>query len=404
MSLTQSSSSTITRYHWWAFLACWLGGVFDGMDSTLMSVVLPVAIGDLTGNPDPAAIAGTGSVVNCLFLLGWTVGGILFGWVGDRYGRLKSMMISILLYSLFTGLAGLSQDWTHLAACRFLTGLGIGGELVSIATFLTEVWPAASRAVAVAALITSYQAGVFLAGLLHFGVPDWRWTFGVGALPALLVVLLRLTLKESDRWEAAHQQEPARLQDHAKPLWIGALAFAGLLVGYWASLSWVPTWIHQLPGTPESARSLATMALAVGAVGGCLLAGPMCQTLGRRWTLMLSSVGCWGASVWLFGSHTQFSPAIYGHNALLGLATGLTQAALYVYLPELFPTRIRATATGFCLNAGRIVTAGAVLVSGVLVTALGGLGSAATAFALSYLVTVLAVLLGPETRHRPLLD
>lgn len=205
MSALTTSAHRITRYHVLVFIGCWLGGMFDGMDSTLMTVVLPSAIGDLVHSMAPEVIGHYGSLVGSAFLFGWMLGGVLIGMVGDRLGRIRSMILSITLYAVFTGLSGLSQTWWHLALCRFLTGLGIGGELVSITTFLAEVWPERSRAVAIGVLITSYQAGVLVAGTIVKFFPFWRTVFFIGALPAILTVLLRLTLRESERWMESKQ-------------------------------------------------------------------------------------------------------------------------------------------------------------------------------------------------------
>ncbi|MEB3206137.1 MAG: MFS transporter [Vampirovibrionales bacterium] len=425
--------SELSRYHLLVFIGCWLGGIFDGMDSTLMAVVLPVAVSHLSGSEDKAIISQIGSWITALFLLGWTLGGILFGWLGDRYGRVKAMAGSILLYSVFTGLAGLAQNWPELAACRFLTGLGIGGELVTIATFLTEVWPARSRAIAIGLLITSYQAGVFLAGGLHYLLHDWRITFFIGALPALLVVLIRTTLKESDRWlsvmhqprhpQPETQKTPERglhletepsgvfktlLQPkYRRSLWVGCLLFGALLIGYWASLSWIPTWIQSLlpfesDGSHE--RSLATMSQAIAAIMGCSAAGILSDRFGRKLTLAVGMLGSLVASIWMFGGTTVFSSLIYLQSAALGFFIGLVQATLYIYLPELFPTRARASGTGFCLNAGRILTSAAVLVMAPLVTLLGGYGPAALAFSGVYGLGAITLLFARETRGQALLD
>ncbi|MDX2084440.1 MAG: MFS transporter [Candidatus Melainabacteria bacterium] len=411
--------SGINRYHLLVFLGCWLGGIFDGMDSTLMSVVLPVAIGDLIGARDPQSISQVGSWVTTLFLVGWMLGGLLFGYLGDRLGRVKAMMLSILLYSLFTGLSGLVDRWELLALCRFLTGLGIGGELVTIATFLTEVWPSRSRAMAVGTLITSYQGGVFLAGSIHYVFEGWRTVFFVGALPALLVLFLRMTLKESDRWLMAQSEaHPSKTTsdglwrrlfqpEHRRAVVVGSLAFGSLLVGYWASLAWIPAWVQSLIDAQQlqgltHARSLATMAQGLAAMVGCTVAGWLCDRLGRRWTLSVAALGAFFASALLFLGNTTFSTIIYGQSAILGFFIGLLQSGLYIYLPELFPTKIRATGTGFCLNAGRLVTAIAVFNVGPLVGLFGGYAAAAFAFSLAYLVTCAAMLLGQETRHRPL--
>ncbi|MCX5920104.1 MAG: MFS transporter [Candidatus Melainabacteria bacterium] len=409
-------------YLFWVFLGCWLGGIFDGMDSSLMHIVLPDAVGELVGKSVGTAVTSqVASWVSTLFLLGWMLGGIIFGRLGDTLGRVKAMVFSILLYSLFTGLCGFAHSWQELAAYRFLTGVGIGGELVSIATFLSEVWPKKTKAIAIGCLLTSYQVGVFLAGGLNFLLHDWRQVFFVGALPALLVLFLRLFLKESPLWVAtqeAHAHTELLVDESGDPiapptLWqtlqekgqmrsivVGSLAFTGLLVGYWASLAWIPMWIHSLENVPANAKSLATMVQGSVAILGCLMGGPLCDWLGRRWAIALGGIGCFGASAWLFLGHSgAFSPSVYWGSGVLGFFIGLLQSSLYIYLPELFETKIRATATGTCLNLGRLVTAIAVLFMGVVVLGLGGYGNAAFAFGFSYLVGSLAMIWAKETKH-----
>lgn len=420
----------ISLYHWMVFIGCWLGGIFDGMDSTLMSVVMPIALANLTGTTDKAVLGPIASYVGCLFLLGWMAGGVLFGMIGDRLGRVKSMIFSILLYALFTGLAGFAQNWPQLAICRFLTGLGIGGELVSISTFLAEVWPARSRAIAIGVLITSYQAGVFIAGGINTLIQDWRTVFFIGALPAVLVIFLRLALRESEQWVAAkarHERETTShwrrmfAREHARSLLAGSLIFGGLLIGYWASLSWIPFWIQDiLPGGGQgNERGIATMYQGVAAVVGCCLAGVFSDWLGRRTTILFSYLGCFAASALLFLTNSAFSTTIYWESALLGFFIGLAQAVMYIYLPELFPTLIRASATGFCLNAGRLVTALSVFFVGDVVQwimkeqlgetlfgqpQMSAYATAAFLFSLAYLIAVAAAFIGAETKGRALLD
>ncbi|MCX8051798.1 MAG: MFS transporter [Chlorobi bacterium] len=407
-----TTSQRITRYHLLVFLGCWLGGMFDGMDSTLMTVVLPSAIGDLTGSMSPENVGHYGSLVGSMFLFGWMTGGIVMGMIGDRLGRVRSMIISISLYALFTGVAGLSQTWWQLGICRFLTGLGIGGELVSITTFLAEVWPERSRAVAIGVLITSYQAGVLIAGTIVKLVPFWRTVFFIGALPAVLTIFLRLALRESDRWieSKEHRGEDYRLlaelfsREHRRNVAVGATAFGALLIGYWASLSWIPAWIQTffVPPDGSSQRALATMWQGLAAVVGCSIAGWLADRIGRVPTIALSFSGCFLASALLFLTNERFSSIIYAESALLGFFIGLAQAIMYVYLPELFPTRIRATAVGFCLNAGRLSTAVAVLFVGVIVQTLGGFAQSAMLFACAYLVAVAATFWARETKGTPL--
>ncbi len=422
----------IGKYHLLVFFGCWLGGIFDGMDSTLMSVVMPDAIKALVGSSDKAVIGPIASYVTSLFLIGWMLGGVIFGIVGDKLGRVRSMVFSILLYAIFTGLAGLAHSWHQLAACRFLTGLGIGGELVSISTFLAEVWPSRSRALAIGVLITSYQAGVFIAGSINTLFHDWRTAFWIGALPALLVIFLRMAMRESDRWMEAREKRMKQTQEvsHMKELFqsrnlrgllVGGLAFGGLLIGYWASLSWIPLWIQDLLQTTGTGneRGIATMYQGVAAMVGCSMAGVFSDWIGRRPTIILSSLGCFAASALLFLTNTSFSPLIYWECALLGYFIGVIQSAMYIYLPELFPTLVRASGTGFCLNVGRFVTAVAVFYVGDLIKLivkndlgqalfgnpqLSAYGVAAFLFSIAYAASVGAAVFGEETKGRPLLD
>ena len=422
----------ISRYHWLAFFCCWMGGIFDGLDSTLMSVTMPLALGELVGSTDKVVVGPIASYVTSVFLVGWMTGGVLFGVVGDKLGRVKSMIFSILLYAIFTGLAGFTHNWQQLALCRFLTGLGIGGELVSISTFMAEVWPSRSRAIAIGVLITSYQAGVFIAGSINTLIHSWRTVFFIGAIPALLVIFVRMALKESDKWMAArkhHQQHAERVshwkhlfhRSHLRSLLVGGLIFGGLLIGYWASLSWIPLWIQdmlQTSGTGNE-RGIATMYQGVAAVLGCCIAGVLSDWLGRRATIMFSYLGCFIASALLFLTNIQFSPIVYWECAILGFFIGLAQAIMYIYLPELFPTLIRASATGFCLNVGRFVTAISVFFVGDLIRFIlrnhvafhllgqpdmSGYAVAAFLFSLAYLIAVAAALFGTETKGKALLD
>jgi MFS family permease len=256
-----------------------------------------------------------------------------------------------------------------------------------------------------------------LSGIITNFVHDWRLVFFVGAAPALLAIVLQTKLHEPEKWQADKAKQSASEAsasplaqlfgpDTRKNVFIGSLAFGALLIGYWASLSWIPTWIHDLLGESGTGteKSIATIYHAVAAVLGCLASGVLANAIGRRGTIMLSGVGAFVASALLFLTNSAFSDIIYWQDAMLGFFIGLMQAVMYIYLPELFPTRVRATAVGFCLNAGRASAAVAALYVGSLVAFFGGYAEALMAFSVPYLVILIAAWIGRETRHEVLPD
>lgn len=252
---TMSSKSAwwlqVTGYQWLVLLACYLGNLFDGLDSSLFHPIAAVAVSELLGTKDLAQVSPvSGNIVFC-FLLGWAAGGFLFGMLGDRIGRAKALTLSILIYAIFTGLCGLVQSWEQLAVCRFMTALGIGGELIVGTTLLAETWSGTHRAKAVGFLTTAYQLGFFMAGLANqiIAKGDWRILFFIGILPAITVVFIRAKVKEPEQWEKATLSE-SKKREHA-PIselfkthyWVHvavASTFTGtLLVAYWASTFWL---------------------------------------------------------------------------------------------------------------------------------------------------------------------
>lgn len=407
------TDGSVTTYQWMVFAICWLSGIFAGMNANLFSLMLPQAVQEVGGTMDRAAVSQIGSYILSLFLIGWMSGGLIMGMVGDRFGRVKAMTISILLYSVSTAMASFAETSWFLAFCRLLTGIGVGGCMLSISVMLTENWPSKSRAIAIGALITSYQVGVFLSGVISTFIPHWREAFAIGAIPTVLAFVSQTKLREPKEWLNKVQKEKASFLLHIKSLFgaehkrnviVGSMAFGGLLVGYWASIAWVPTWIQDIVESSSSGseKSTATMFHAFAAIGGCFFAGWLANRCGRLPVILISCAGAFIVSAWMFLGFSEFSTAIYWLHGLLGAFIGIAQAVLYIYLPELFPTSIRATAVGFCLNCGRLVTAVAVLFVGLLVPLLGGYAFALFSFACVYLVAVGSSLIGNETRGKAL--
>lgn len=398
-----------SAYQWTVFFVCWAAGIFAGMDANLFSLMLPQAVRDVANTTDSATVSRIGSFVLSLFLFGWMLGGMAFGVIGDRFGRVKSMAASIAIYSLFTGLAFFAVSPMHLALCRFLTGVGVGGCMLCMSVLLMENWPSRSRAVAIGALIASYQVGVFLSGVIGSFFSEWRETFVIGACPLVLSVFVLWQLRESATWAKDRESQSksfiAQLQgifgsDHLRNVIVGGMAFGGLLVGYWASVSWIPTWIHELMhgSSQGTEKNFATMLHGVAAIVGCFVAGWLANRHGRLRVIMIASLGAYVASAIMFLWVQEFSAIVYVLYAALGMFIGMFQAILYIYLPELFPMAIRGSAVGFCLNCGRIVTVVAVLFLGMLVSLFGGYALALFAFSCLYLLGCFAAITGTETR------
>lgn len=419
----------VTRYQWIVLLVAWLGWVFDSMDATIYALVLHPSLEDLLQSTGPHAastetIGWYGGLIFSVFLIGWAIGGVLFGMLADRYGRTKTLMATILVYATFTGMAALSQEWWHLAIYRFLTALGIGGEWAAGAAIVAETWPEEKRAKAAGILQSAWAVGFFLAAVLNLLLRgySWRALFLVGILPAFAALLVRIWVKEPERWTQAHAQElkngttpvmtlPALFRgDLARVTWVGTgLAFVAVF-GLWGVTSWLPSLVRALPdlqGVPPDAIagsvSYAIMALNAGALFGYLWFGPLADRFGRRPVFALMCAGSL-AMVPL----TFFAPHSYAHVLLLLPVLGFFSNGIFagfpIYLPELYPTRLRATGSGFCFNAGRILASAGPFLTGLLVAALGGFGRAASAIALVYLLGLLILVFAPETKGRPLPD
>jgi len=239
----------LTRYQWYVFALASMGWLFDTMDQNLFTISRSVTMSDLLPNLSQVEQTRYGTLATSLFIVGWATGGLVFGKIGDKLGRAKTMALTVLLYALCTGLSGLTRTWGQFAAARLITGLGIGGEFAAGAAFVAEVMPQAARAKALGALQALSGVGNIMAAIL-FGIITphlgWRWLYFVGAFPALLAVIIRLSLRESDRWTAARES-------------VGGDAVAQHQFGRVSDLFRIPRWRR---------NSFAGLALAVAGVIG----------------------------------------------------------------------------------------------------------------------------------------
>jgi MFS family permease len=419
----------ITPYQWLVLFVAWLGWVFDAMDATIYAIVLHPALhellagGAVAGPVSDQAIGWYGGLIFSIFLIGWAIGGISFGIVADHLGRTKTLIATILIYAIFTGLAALSQEWWHLAVYRFLTALGIGGEWAAGAAIVAETWPEEKRAKAAGILQSAWAVGFFLAAIANLLLKDhgWRTLFLVGVLPAFVALLVRWWVKEPDRWVRAHDHDMSaraglfHLAELFAPslrraTWIGSILAFVAVFGLWGATNWVPTLIRGLPDLQgENAAALAQyvsyaiMALNLGALCGYIGFGPMADRFGRR---PIFGLMCAGSLIML--PLVYLMPRTYLEFLVLLPILGFFNNGIFsgfpIYLPELYPTRLRATGAGFCFNAGRVLASASPFLTGTLVAALGSFNKAAATIALIYLLGLAVLPFAPETKGKPLPD
>jgi MFS family permease len=357
-----------------------------------------------------------------VFLIGWALGGVIFGVLADRFGRTRILIWTILVYAVFTGMAALSQTWWQLAVFRFITALGIGGEWAAGAALVAEVWPESKRTKAAGWLQSAWAAGFFLAAFINLVLSKagWRPIFVIGVGPALVAVVVRLWVKEPERWVSTKEQDRSATSSSRSKLaalfqpgrlratLVGSgLAFVAVF-GLWGATNWTPTLIRSLPdlahknlASVNAAVSYATMLLNVGSLAGYLSFGPLAAKFGRKPTFALM---CLGSLVML---PTAFLfPRSYAAVLVLLPALGFFNNGIFsgfaIYLPELYPTAIRATGAGFCFNVGRVLASTGPFLTGYLVQELGTFGRAASAIALVYLLGLCILPFAPETKGQPL--
>ncbi len=381
---------------------CFLGSAFGGAISALMSTYLAVAVKELEGQPTPGHLNYIGAYVNSVFIFGWVAGGFSWGLISDRIGRKTALLLAIFNSGLFTLLAGFMPYWSDVVFCRLVSGFGVGGVLVISFTYLSEVWPEKSRAAVTGILSISFPVGVFSAGMISYIAASWREAFFIGAAPLLLAIAGYRFIAESAPWlqhrsKTFEQPAPVRLllsRQNRRALAGGAIIFGAMLIGLWAIFSWLPTWVQSLfAADANKERGLSMMFMGMGGLVGGFFSGWLLKVMSLRYSLITCFAMCALFSFILFKTNHSFSDIIYVEIVVLALFFGLSQGILSIYIPLLFPTAIRASATGICFNAGRLFTAVAVLFVGILVSALGGYGNAIFIFSLVFVIGLVTVLI-----------
>jgi MFS family permease len=438
----------LNGYQWFVLVVAALGWLLDCFDQQLFVLARQPAMRELLpGDPSQATIDRFGTYATSIFLMGWGIGGLIFGVMGDRIGRAKTMIITILMYSIFTGLSAISRGFADFVAYRFLTGMGVGGEFAVGVALVAEVMPDRARPYCLALLqalsavgnISAALVGMWMASLVEREVIQsvWRPMFVIGAVPAVLALIVRWRLKEPERWQqAAHEDAVARklgsyreLFNH--PLWrlnalIGlALAFSGI-VGLWGIAFFTFDLVanvlrdqfsaqglsgKSLDGAVAHWKSVASMMMNVGGAFGMYGFAVLAQRMGRKPTFAICFIAALISTAGVFYFFNEFHQ-IFWMVPIMGFCILSLFAGYAVYFPELFPTHLRSTGTSFCYNVGRFVAAAGPFLLGTLIAFYAErTGTANTAAPLRYagltmcgifLLGLLVLPFAPETKDKPL--
>jgi MFS family permease len=502
---------------WMALWAALLGWMFDGFEQGMFSLAGRAAFTDLLGSGRATQVSTWFGVIMAVFLVGAAAGGVLFGWLGDRIGRVRAMSLSILTYAIFTGACGLATQPWHLAVLRFIAALGIGGEWALGVALVVELWPDKSRAFVAGLVGASANVGFALLGLFGLVLAQtidhlarilpqsgvfawllsgtgagrgWRLLLVSGCLPAFLIFFIRLFVPESHKWErenargatshwaaadllgvlagslgaglviyvwspasaawpssslvavrlvgtlggiaialvgfifpvvrymqravAARMLPDGSVGPTVRRLMLGA-ALAGVpLLGTWGSVQWAAKWSAALNGSNKTSEHWTLICLAIGAVIGTIVAALLAGRFGRRITYALMCVGSLGSCLLLYQTNDTYNARFLACVLLVGAMTAAFYGWFPLYLPELFRTSVRATSQGFSYNFGRIIAAIGTLQTAALMALFKhpewtpqqverlSFPKAASLLSLIYLIGVVIIWLGPETKGKPL--
>ncbi|WP_313808168.1 MFS transporter [Sphingobium sp.] len=428
---------TLSRRQWNVLLASNLGWLFDGFENYALILTAAPALKQLLPAASQPQLSFFVGLIMAINLLGWGIGGLLGGIAADYIGRKRMMMAAILGYSIMTGLSAFAFSWWSFAILRFLVGMTVGSEWAIGSSMVAEIWPDRARGKGAGLMQCGLGVGFFIASfawlfLSPTGPSAWRYMYLLGVVPALLTLWIRRSVEESEVWKAmAKRRENAKLmvaeggelafperqlarftlvdllsdRESFRTTCLVLLMSLATTVGFWS----VSTWVPQFVGAVASSRghdaaswaSFAGMAYTAGSITGYVALGFLADALGRKPVTLGFYIGALAFTPLLFfGRHDPvwllmlaFANAIFSNGQYTWMA---------VWLPELYPTRIRATAMAFVFNSPRFLAFVGPIVAGSLITALGGYGWAAMTLSSVYLIGVFAAPFLPETRGKPL--
>lgn len=430
---------TLNREQWRVLVAANIAWTFDGFEIFALFLTVGFALHQLLPAGEAAEVPRYAGYVLAATVFGWATGGVVGGIIADYIGRKRTMVLTILAYSLTTGLSAVAWNWESFAALRFLVGVGIGSEWATGASIVSELWPDHARGKGGGLLQSGAGIGSLLAAAVWLAIGGlgpgaWRYMYLVGVLPALITLWIWRSVPESPRWEQSHERRRAAhalrrsgaavsreqvaltrftvIDLFAEKRVRGRLIAAFVMMlsvtfGFWGVATFVPTYVAHVAALQglSAPRYAAIAGLLYSGVQifGFIALGFLADGIGRKPTAMLwyamslvltPVVYLWTHEMW----------ALLLAVTVFGFFSGGIWAWAPIWLPELFPTRMRGTAVAFCFNAPRWLSAAGPVIAGTLIVGLGGYGPAATIVGLFFVVGVVAAPFLPETNGRPLPD
>jgi MFS family permease len=425
-------------YQWTVLFAAWLGWGFDIFDGLLYALVadkaIPVLLGQAIGSPEAkASVPFWNGIMGALLLIFWAIGGVLFGRITDKLGRTKTLLLTMLLYSVGTAACALAPNIWVLLLCRIFVAFGIGGEWAAGAAMVAEVVPEKRRVEAGALLYTSAPLGLLAADAMRFYIvggllkdspeTSWRWVFACGLLPAMVAFVIRIFIKEPEKWqEVAGDKKSPMISELFTPelrrATLGGMAMALIaLITWWSCNTFASVIASQMAGAQaksqeldkpatqalvESWKSIALVSFCLGGLIGTLLTVPVAKLMGRRMMFAIYFVLGAASIIGTFAFPWEGVTRLYGYFPI-GLTVFGVFGSFTYYLPELFPTRLRGTGAGFTYNIGRIIAAAGPFLVGMI--AQQGLDAAFKALVIVGCVPIIGLFLLPfivETKGRSL--
>lgn len=410
----------VSGYEWLVLAIASAGWVFDVYEGQIFNITRNEMLTEILGGKG-GDVKQYGDMFLGIFLLGGTVGGLAAGSLADRFGRRPIMILTILIYSIFSGLTFFAAELWHVAVLRFIVAIGVGGEWAVAASLVAEVFPSRARAQASGIFHASSVLGTWMAALVGMAVAaQWRYAYLVGILPALLILWVRASVREPEQWEAEKKKGAAAKLGSFRDLLLNPQWSARALLGMSLAAVGLGTfWAVTVAGqglaremlvrggvSPDTAEQSAKFAYGIvqtaGGGLGLLAFGPLCARFGRKRTFIGVQL-----LAFLVVPLTCFAPQSYsqllGLLPVFGFFTLGMHAGFAIYFPELFPTHLRATGTSFCFNGGRVLSVAVLFFSGWFKAQPGmDLRVAVSALGALFLLGVVIVLFLPETKGQEL--